>query len=247
MTPISGVPRLDPILRPPINQPTGVPMFKPLLAFVSLCLMTAMMAANPPFVRGMPLSTPYAFTAIDEHTHPAVGKMTVTGLPYCTIELIDEDTAVTAAHCVGQLGEEVWFAGVKYQVDRIDILPEADMALYTLCEEPPIEPLHISLVPASFGDPVVIVGNGGFIRKQSNPGALYVTGCYADKPMFIMLYTGHATCWPGDSGGALLRNGKLIGIMNFLRTINNEVVDNGCSSILYSLAWMEAHGYDPRF
>jgi len=222
-------------------------MFKPLLAFVSLCLMTAMMAANPPFVRGMPLSTPYAFTAIDEHTHPAVGKMTVTGLPYCTIELIDEDTAVTAAHCVGQLGEEVWFAGVKYQVDRIDILPEADMALYTLCEEPPIEPLHISLVPASFGDPVVIVGNGGFIRKQSNPGALYVTGCYADKPMFIMFYTGHATCWPGDSGGALLRNGKLIGIMNFLRTINNEVVDNGCSSILYSLAWMEAHGYDPRF
>ena len=219
-------------------------MFKPLLAFVSLCFMPT---ANPPFVRGMPLSTPYAFTAIDEHTHPAVGKMTVTGLPYCTIELIDEDTAITAAHCVGQLGEEVWFAGVKYQVDRIDILPEADMALYTLCEEPPIEPLHISLVPASFGDPVVIVGNGGFIRKQSNPGALYVTGCYADKPMFIMLYTGHATCWPGDSGGALLRNGKLIGIMNFLRTINNEVVDNGCSSILYSLAWMEAHGYDPRF
>jgi len=219
-------------------------MLYPIISVVLLLFVTVF---NPPYVRGMPLSTPYAFTTIDEHTYPAVGKMTVHGLPYCTIELIDEDTAITAAHCVGQLDEEVWFAGVKYQVDHIDILAEADIALYTLCENPPIEPLYISLQAASFGDPVVIVGNGGFIRKQSNPGALYVTGCYVDKPMFIMLYTGHATCWPGDSGGALLRDGKLIGIMNFLRTINNEVVDNGCSSILYSLAWMEAHGYDPRF
>lgn len=218
-----------------------------LYILTSLVLLSLVTVLNPPYVRGMPMSTPYAFTTIDEHTHPAVGKMTANGLPYCTIELIDEDTAITAAHCVGQLGEEVWFNGVHYQVDHIDLLPEADIALYTLCDKPPIEPLHISLEKASFGDPVIIVGNGGFIRKQSNPGALYVTGCYTDRPMFIMLYTGHASCWPGDSGGALLRNGKLIGIMNFLRTINNEVVDNGCSSILYSLAWMEAHGYDPLF
>lgn len=222
-------------------------MFKPLLAFVMLCFLTAIAAVNPPFIRGMPHSSSYAFTEIDEHTHPAVGKLAKLGQPYCTIELIDEDTAVTAAHCVGQPGEEVWFNGVIYQVERIDILEISDMALYTLCEKPPIEPLHISTQKATFGDPVIIVGNGGGVRKQSNPGALYVTGCYVAKPMFIMLYTGHASCWPGDSGGALLRDGKLIGIINYLRSINGEVVDNGCSSILYSLAWMEAHGYDPLF
>jgi len=195
----------------------------------------------------MPHSSSYAFTEIDEHTHPAVGKLATNGKAYCTIELIDEDTAVTAAHCVGQPGEEVWFDGIQYQVERIDILEISDLAVYTLCSQPPIEPLHISLQQASFGDPVIIVGNGGSIRRQSNPGALYATGCYNDRPMFIMLYTGHASCYPGDSGGALLRDGKLIGIVNFLRTINGQVVDNGCSSILYSLAWMEAHGYDPRF
>jgi hypothetical protein len=195
----------------------------------------------------MPHSSSYAFTEIDEHTHPAVGKLATKGNPYCTIELIDEDTAVTAAHCVGKPDEEVWFDGVIYQVERIDILEISDLAIYTLCEKPPIEPLHISLQPADFGDPVIIVGNGDGIRKQSNPGALYTTGCYIDRPMFIMLYTGQASCWPGDSGGALLRDGKLIGIVNFLRTINGQVVDNGCSSMLYSLAWMEAHGYDPLF
>ena len=218
-----------------------------LKSFLAICLVTAIAAANPPFIRGMPHSSLYAFTEINDHTHPAVGKLAINGKPYCTIELIDEDTAVTAAHCVGQPGEEVWFDGIIYQVKCIDILEETDMALYTLCEKPPIEPLHISLEKASFGDPVIIVGNGDGIRKQSNPGAMYVTGSYVAQPMFIMLYTGHATCWPGDSGGALLRDGKLIGIINYLRTINGQVVDNGCSSILYSLAWMEAHGYDPLF
>ena len=218
-----------------------------LKSFLVICLVPALAVANPPFSRGMPHSSLYAFTEIDDHTHPAVGKLALGGKPYCTIELIDEDTAVTAAHCVGQPGEEVWFDGIIYQVKYIDILVETDMALYTLAEKPPIKPLRISLEKASFGDPVIIVGNGDHIRKQSNPGALYVTGSYVTHPMFIMLYTGHASCWPGDSGGALLRDGKLIGIINYLRTINGQVVDNGCSSILYSLAWMEAHGYDPLF
>ena len=219
-----------------------------MLKFLSATLLlTAIAAANPPFSRGMPHSTPYAFTEIDEHTHPAVGKLANNGQPYCTIELIDEDTAVTAAHCVGQPGEEVWFDGVIYQVASIDVLEETDMAIYTLCEKPPIEPIHISMDRVSFGDPVIIVGNGDRIRKQSNPGALYATGMNAEAPCYIMLYTGHATCWPGDSGGALLRDGKLIGIINYLRVINGEVVDNGCSSILYSLAWMESKGYTPLF
>lgn len=202
---------------------------------------------NPPFSRGMPHSTPYAFTPIDEHTHPAIGKLAINGEAYCSAELVDEDSVITAAHCLGQPGQELWLDGHIYEIDHTDILLETDMAIFTLKEKPPIEPLHISMDRANFGDPVIIVGNGEGKRRQSNPGALYATGMNAEAPCYIMLYTGHATCWPGDSGGALLRDGKLIGIINYLRVINGEVVDNGCSSILYSLAWLEAHGYDPIF
>ena len=147
--------------------------------------------------------------------------------PICTVEMIDQRTFVTAAHCfddgpatsfetvsfdgqkhynvVGSVQHEDWTNRNPYDMTN-------DIAVGYLGSSPGIAPVTIRQVPVTIdnlGDTITVIGRSMATMRVSFDE--WILGRLEDTSLILWPDPDHFLR-PGDSGGALLLNGELAGI-----------------------------------
>jgi hypothetical protein len=86
--------------------------------------------------------------------------------------------------------------------------------------------------------PVTVCGFSYDIKKISKPDIFYYQGTYYDEIQNLKLITDFASVLPGDSGGAVLCDGKLVGIISFFVPLNGIIVENSAVRVDMYRDWV---------
>jgi len=234
-------------------------MIVPIL--LASCQAVSLASFSPPpnaldreFIEG--INSPQYFEYLDEgenDSHPAVvmlmnedGEMIASGV------LIKPDVVLTAAHCLDE--EEVF--GVTNGIEDVMVkesIPHEkyhkwygmhDIGLIILECEMSAEPIDLW----QGGDverlaDITTVGYGAGHKKWSKHDTFFYFGTLVEEPWFIKFLPVYGPIWHGDSGGAVLHDGKLIGIIaSYTIHISNseiKIIECNATSIRMYKHWIE--------
>jgi hypothetical protein len=88
------------------------------------------------------------------------------------------------------------------------------------------------------GNTITTVGFSHGFKKKSNPGVFSYRGVMNSEPWNFFWYADHVTIWFGDSGGAVVRNGILRGIMTRIEMHRTIVIANFAVNIDKQVDWI---------
>lgn len=164
------------------------------------------------------------------HNYSEVGGLYVEWADkiFCSCVLIEEDVLLTAAHCLDDefIAETmtVQLIGKQYEVESWEQHPtygtsqfKGDIGIIFLTDpvEGYISPAELGTTPITFQDygwPITQVGYGGDGKKRgTDPGSTYIFGSGVGTDWMLWDCFGTQVN-PGDSGGAVFKSGKLVGI-----------------------------------
>jgi len=166
--------------------------------------------------------------------------------------LIQPTVVLTAGHVVDSDDVDYYYiGGVQHQIDEI-VLHEKykpwdgldwilyDIAIVFLCEPSEVTPVELMGEQDELfkGMPLTTVGYGRGFKRHSNPGVFWYYGRLIKEPWEIQMLPTKSTVWFGDSGGALLANGKQIGIISSFSMRQGKIYENSCTSVYYFKQWI---------
>lgn len=199
-------------------------------------LLAPPLETRAPIVGGEPLSSP---------SGPIVALVDALGAPMCTGTLVDEDSVLTAAHCLDHDPPPV---SVAWGLDLTGAPPErliaitaatlepsgADVALLSLAEPAPDTPaLLLSSAPA-IGDVLVATGFGAVTDTGEGLGVLRSVEIDVIDVLPDTLYTFRpgANLCSGDSGAPLsLPRGDRFAIAGVASQVTPSCVGGGALSV----------------
>ncbi|XP_061704192.1 uncharacterized protein LOC133515638 [Cydia pomonella] len=161
----------------------------------------------------------------------------------CTGSIISEEWIITAAHCVANEGEieSITVRQFNKKINRIlthvmpyDIFTHSlfindinavsnlknDIALLKASNriifDNYVSPIELAQVPPHIGDSVIMAGYGvnEITKMMPRQGVAKLTKCPSDDYEDQWCIYDHVKTSPGDSGGPLTHNGKLVGIIS---------------------------------
>lgn len=188
---------------------------------------------------------------IDAHTHAAVGSvLDHDGSLIGTGVLITSTDVLTAAHVADRDAHWWETCGVRYCIDGTTLHPRGkvgdvypvDAAVLHLSEPCTAHPVAVWSGGLERGEPLVVVGHGGALRKASLPGTFSYYGTLVEELFYLKMLCYEGTVWPGDSGGAVLnRRGELVGVISSfsVQPGRGYVLENSAVRVELLLPWLD--------
>ena len=209
------------------------------------------------------INNPQYFEYLDEgehDIHPAVVMLTnENGEAIGSGVLIEPDIVLTAAHCIGD-GEVFGVTNGIEDVMVKDSIPHERYSRFTAMHDIGILILEceMSAEPIELwqgGDiqrlaSITTVGYGAGHKKWSKDETFNYFGTLVEEPWFIKFLPINGSVWHGDSGGAVLHDGKLIGIIaSYTMHVSHSnllIIECNATSIRMYKFWIEGVLKDER-
>ena len=166
--------------------------------------------------------------------------------------LIQPTIVLTAGHVVDETDVDYFsIGGKKHQIDRVilheDYKPYGydlilyDIALVFLCEPSEVMPVELADKDDYIfkGMSLTTVGFGRGFKRYSNPGVFWYYGRLMAEPWKVQMLPTESSIWFGDSGGAVLSQGKLIAVMSSFSMRKGIIYENSSTSVAYFKSWIE--------
>lgn len=163
--------------------------------------------------------------------------------------LISPNVILTAGHVVD--GDDVHhfsIGGVDHEIANIIIHDgyqsvyntlNYDIAIVILCEPSAVLPVEIYTGNIYQGTPLTTVGFGMGLKRYSNYDTFWYYGRLVTKPWNIIMLPLKDTIWFGDSGGAVICRGQLIGILSSFSIYDEHIYENSATYVPYFNKWIE--------
>ena len=163
--------------------------------------------------------------------------------------LISPYMVLTAAHVVD--GDDIEYfniGGTQHQITDIIIHDEYkslynaikyDIAIVILCEPSDVMPVDIYKSRTMQGMPLTTVGFGTGYKRFSTRDTFWYYGRLLNEPWEFIMLPLKDTIWFGDSGGAVLCNGKIIGVMSSFSMYDDSIYENASTYVPYFNKWIE--------
>ena len=246
-------------------------ILKTMIVFVMLqqfsCVSSSLNFNKTPSTNEITLKTPpppkkvEGFTTIeegDDDPYPSVALLLDNDYsPVCSATLIEEDTLLTAAHCIDdgdvcfvRIGDSIRdVRDTVYHPNFSDNRGNIRYDVGLVFLETPIvdiEPTPLNDMPlyGREGFPITTVGYSKGFKKYSEIGTFWYYGTLESEPTNMKFLTPNGSIWFGDSGGPVFMyvegKKKIIGIISsFSMTMNGyKIYENSATRVDMVWSWI---------